>query len=114
MPAAEEVIQKLDECINAAKAVFEQEYERMALARTSREGPIGFSSTKQLTQQCLNCGRAVVDYAIFGRWVEGTQEGEANVSWKCSTCQNRFVFRGSRSTVIRQIVYLSNRPKKAA
>jgi len=113
MPAAEEVIQKLDECIAAAKALFEQEYSRMVEVRTEK-GAIGFSHATKLTQYCINCGSAVVDYAIFGRWVEGTTEGEGNVNWKCSSCKNRFVFRGPRSTVIRQIIQLSTRPKKAA
>ncbi len=114
MPAAEEVIQKLDECISAAQALFVQEYSKMAEARTEREGIIGFSHATKLTHYCINCSTTVVDYAIFGRWLEGTTEGEGNVSWKCSLCKNMFVFRGSRSAVIRQIIQLSTRPKKAA
>ena len=113
MAAVDEVIQKLDECVTAAKALFEQEFSAMMRARVrGREGPIAFSHGTKLTQRCISCGREVVDYAIFGRWIEGTQEGEANITWKCGTCKKTFVLRGQRNVIIRQLI-VTYRPKAA-
>ena len=113
MAAVDEVIQKLDECINAAKAVFNDQYQILSKTRGQQPGPIGFSNGTKLTQFCIACNKSVVDYAIFGRWVENEPEGQANVGWKCKTCHKPYVFRGPRTPVVHNLMHLSYQPKAA-
>jgi hypothetical protein len=113
MAAVDEVIQKLDECINAAKAVFDDQYQILERTRGQNPGPIGFRNCTKLTQLCIACNKNVVDYAIFGRWVENKTEGEASVSWKCKTCRKPYVFIGPEKEVIHDLLHLSYQPRAA-
>ncbi len=113
MAAVDEVIQKLDECIKAAKAVFNDQYQILEKTRGQEHGPIAFSNGTKLTQLCIACNKNVVDYAIFGRWIENETEGQANVSWKCKTCHKPYVFRGQQKDIMHKLLHLSYQPRAA-
>ncbi|MEM3154990.1 MAG: hypothetical protein QW165_05525 [Candidatus Woesearchaeota archaeon] len=107
MAAIDEVVKKIDEVINNAKAVFEDQLLELK-KRQQAPGPIAFSTGTKFTQQCIRCGKEIVNYAIFGRWIEGRPEGEANINWKCGTCGKQYIFRGTRSKVIDNLLHLSS------
>jgi uncharacterized protein with PIN domain len=113
MAAVDEVIQKLDECIKTAKAVFDDQFQILERTRGQKPGPIAFSNGTKLTQFCIACNKSVVDYAIFGRWVEKETEGQANVSWKCKTCRKPYVLRGPQKEVMHKLMHLSYQPRAA-
>jgi DNA-directed RNA polymerase subunit RPC12/RpoP len=106
MAAVDEVVKKIDEVINSAKAIFDNQFQIMK-TRQQEPGPIAFSTGTKLTQQCVRCSQEIVNYAIFGRWIEGRPEGEANINWKCAACGKQYTFRGTRSRVIDQLLHLS-------
>jgi heterodisulfide reductase subunit A-like polyferredoxin len=106
MAAVEEVVKEIDKAINNAKALFDDQFQTMK-TRQQEPGPIAFSTGTKLTQQCVRCNNEIVNYAIFGRWVEGNPEGEATISWKCGTCKKQYVFRNTRSKVIDNLLHLS-------
>lgn len=113
MAAVDEVVKKVDECINSAKAIFDDQYQEMARKGGEQRGEIGFSRAGQVTQMCIACNKDVVDYAIFGRWAEGKNEGEANINWWCRTFDQRYMFRGPRSSVVHQLLHISYQPRAA-
>ena len=106
MAAVDEVVKKIDEVIVQAKAIFDDQYQ--TLKKYQQEtGPIAFSTITKLTLQCVRCNQEIVNYALFGRWIEGNPEGEANINWTCATCNKQFTFRGTRSKVIDNLLHLS-------
>lgn len=113
MAAVNEVIQKLDQCIKTAKAVFDDQYQILDKTRGQKPGLIAFSNGTKLTQLCLACNKDVVDYAIFGRWIENEPEGQANVSWKCKTCRKPYVFRGQQKDIVHKLLHLTYQPRAA-
>ena len=113
MAAIDEVVKTIDETISRAQVTFEDQFHVLKAHQEKTSGPISFSSTKGLTQQCVACGKGIVNYAVFGRIIEGEKEGFVNISWNCNNCKKRFVFIGSRSLVVDKLLHLSYQPKAA-
>jgi len=112
MAAIDEVVKTIDETISQARAIFEDQFQALK-ARQEKPGLVAFSSTGRLTQKCVSCSKEIVNYAVFGRCIEGEREGFVNISWNCNTCKKRFVFIGPRSSVIDKLLHLSYQPKAA-
>ncbi len=113
MAAVDEVVKKIDECISNAKAIFDDQFQTLKASQERESGPVAFSSGTKLTQQCIVCGKEIVDYAIFGRWIEGEPEGQVNINWKCRTCGKPYIFRGPRASIIHQLLHRSYQPRAA-
>ncbi len=113
MAAIDEVVKTIDETISQARATFEDQFQALKARQEKRSGPVAFSSTKGLTQQCVSCSKEIVNYAVFGRCIEGEREGFVNISWNCNNCKKRFVFMGPRSSVVDKLLHLSYQLKAA-